>query len=457
MNVIIKLILCSILWVSVGHSQPASEISDIFAKASPAVVSVTAALSTEQPLLSKEQREAINHSPLMESLRQIYGDKLEDILAGRKPVFASGTIISADGYVVTNYHVVENAQKVYVLLQDRREILANVVGMDSQTDIALLKIKGENFPFLTFSDSNLVRAGDWVLAIGSPYGFESTVTTGVISGVGRSVEGERYVPYIQTDVAINPGNSGGPLLNINGEMIGINSEILSDSGGYAGISFAIPSNLVKSVITQLKEKGTVTRGVLGVAFQEMTFELASAFGLENLKGALISSIYAGGPAEKAGLKVGDVIVSFNGVDILRATDLPPLVGMIPLNSELSVKYIRDKKLLQTKILLSETVLPEPNTIKENNGTLVLRDLASFEQERVGKGKGGVFVMAVLGESWRAGGIHPDDVILAINGHEIRNSAEFRNLIKKYPKKALIAVLVQRSGESQHYYTVKLDE
>ena len=240
----------------------------------------------------------------------------------------SGFIISKDGYVLTNNHVVEGAETVIVRLNDRREFIAQIVGTDPRSDVAVLKLDATDLPVAKIADSDDVKRGQWVVAIGSPFGFDYSVTAGIVSATGRALPDESYVPFIQTDVAINPGNSGGPLFNLDGEVVGINSQIFTRSGGFMGLSFAIPMNLAMNVAEQIQEDGVVRRGWLGVLIQEVNRDLALSFGLDKPMGALIAQASSSGPGGKAGIQPGDIVVRFNGKDVERSSDLPPMVGLV---------------------------------------------------------------------------------------------------------------------------------
>src|SRR5918912_3084405 len=268
----------------------------------------------------------------------------------------SGFIISADGYVLTNAHVVEAADEITVKLTDKRELKARVIGSDRRTDIALLKIEATGLPFVRFGNPERLRVGEWVVAIGSPFGFENTVTAGIVSAKGRSLPQETFVPFLQTDVAINPGNSGGPLFNMKGEVVGINSAIYSRTGGFMGLSFAIPIDVALDVQKQLKEKGRVARGRIGVVIQEVTRDLATSFGLERARGALVNSVEKGSPAEKAGIEASDIIVAFDGKQVDSSSDLPRLVGGTRPGSNSTVEVWR--KGATKKLTLTVAELPE---------------------------------------------------------------------------------------------------
>ena len=292
------------------------------------------------------------NSPFYEFFKKYFGELPEDQGPSQeRSSLGSGFIISSDGYVITNHHVVKDSDEVIVRLNDRREFVAELVGSDERSDIAVLKIDAADLPTLKLGSTSDLRVGEWVLAIGSPFGFDHSVTAGIISAIGRSLPNENYVPFIQTDVAINPGNSGGPLFNLDGEVIGVNSQIYSRTGGFMGLSFAVPVDVVESVYKQLKDNGRVTRGWLGVLIQDVTRELAESFEMEHPHGALIAKVLPGGPAEKAGIEVGDIIVKFNGNKVSFSSDLPPLVGSTSVESVVPVEIIRRSKhkIIQVKI------------------------------------------------------------------------------------------------------------
>jgi serine protease Do len=430
------------------------------------VVNIITTSKESKKLIPDDLRDDLEGTPLMDVLKQMFGDKLDENLSGKGPGLGSGSIISADGYIITNAHVIENAGEIYVRLQDRREFPAKVVGKDTGTDLALLKIEAKDLPFLTYADSNKVKVGEWVLAIGSPYGFENTLTVGVISATGRSLGNEHYVPFIQTDAAINPGNSGGPLLNLQGELIGINSEIISESGSFAGLSFAVPSDVVKTVIAQLKENGSVSRGWLGLAFQDLDRDLAESFGLNSVKGALISKVVPDSPASKAGMRAGDVITQFNGRDIIRATDLPPIVGLLPLNSKVDIKVVREKKEVALSVTISKYVQPEKVSVKKEMITprldqfhqdINVRDLEDFEKVALENNQQGVIVVNVKGKPWSMGGVRRGDVIISLNNQSIETTKDFYNALREADPEHPITVLVTRPGDVQRYLAIKLNK
>ncbi|MBK6908225.1 MAG: DegQ family serine endoprotease [Rhodocyclaceae bacterium] len=358
----------------------------------------------------------------------------------------SGFIVSADGVVLTNAHVVDEAAEVTVKLTDKREFKAKVVGIDKQTDVAVLKIDAKNLPAVTIGSAQQARVGEWVVAIGSPFGFENTVTAGIISAKSRSLPEEGYVPFLQTDVAINPGNSGGPLFNLKGEVIGINSQIYSRSGGYQGVSFAIPIDVAMKVQRQLLDNGKVQRGRLGVLIQEVDQALANSFKLDKPMGALISEVEEGGPADKSGLKAGDVILKFNGTEVARSGELPPLVADVTPGGKASVEIWRDGKVVAKTVTVGEVKGKgkrgtDDEVDPDDKLGLSVRPLTKQEQKQVGLG-GGLLVEAVDGIAEKAG-IRPGDVVLAVNGNGVNTAEQLRALVGKSGKRA--ALLIQREG------------
>ncbi len=367
----------------------------------------------------------------------------------------SGFIISADGIVLTNAHVVAEAKEVTVKLTDRREFTAKVVGLDKATDVAVLKIEGKNLPTVKLGDSRKSRVGEWVLAIGSPFGLENTVTAGIISSKSRSLPGDGYVPFIQTDVAINPGNSGGPLFNLAGEVIGINSQIYSRSGGYQGLSFAIPIETARRVEEQLLSTGKVSRGRLGVGIQELNSSLADSFGLDKVQGALVNSVEKGSPADKAGVKAGDVILKLNGNAIAASYELPALVSEIKPGAQAILEVWRDGKARNLDVTVGEfpsagVATAAPAARAEGRLGLAVRPLTA-EEKKQAEVSNGLVVENVSGPAARAG-IEAGDVILRANGTEIANAEALRAQVAKAGKR--VALLVQR-GEQRMFVSVEI--
>ncbi|MDP1664923.1 MAG: DegQ family serine endoprotease [Methylobacter sp.] len=365
----------------------------------------------------------------------------------------SGFIISSDGYILTNSHVVKDADEIVVKLSDRRELLAKAIGYDARTDVALLKVDAKDLPAVTIGEPNKLQVGEWVLAIGSPFGFEQSVTAGIVSAKGRSLPGGNYVPFIQTDVAINPGNSGGPLFNMEGKVVGINSQIYSRTGGFMGLSFAIPMDVVMNVVDQIKATGKAAHGWLGVQIQDVTRELAESFGMKKPQGALVSKVLPDSPAEKAGLQIGDIITEFNGQSIEASGDLPPMVGITPINNKATLKIIRqgETKTIDFKVgLLPDEVdkLADAKAapkLPHNRLGINVIDLTDLQRETLQVAKNGVLVQDVGKGTAKDAGIQRGDVILRIQDNVIRNAADFEKIVKKLPAGKSVAVLIQRQG------------
>jgi len=366
----------------------------------------------------------------------------------------SGFIIRPDGLIMTNAHVVNGASEVTVRLTDRREYTAKVVGVDTKSDIAVIKIKGSDLPTVKIGDSRALRVGEWVLAIGAPFGFENSATAGIVSAKGRTLD-SGYVPFIQTDVPINPGNSGGPLFNMRGEVVGINSQIYSRSGGYMGVSFSIPIDVAMQVGQQLQTTGHVTRGKLGVVIQNVTQGLADSFGLPQPEGALVSSVEKGGPAEHAGIEAGDVILKLNGQPLKDSTELPVQIASIAPGTNVDLEVWRDHATRNVSVKLA--ALEDQRTAStegsHNDGGklgLAVRPLTEQEQ-RQGNVKGGLVVERASGPAAEAG-IQPGDVVLAANGSPINSADDLRGAVEK--SKGHIALLIQR-GEARLFVPVRV--
>ena len=376
----------------------------------------------------------------------------------------SGFIISADGYILTNAHVVSSADEITVKLNDKREFQAEIIGVDRKTDIALLKIEAKNLPKVTQGDPSKLRVGEWVVAIGSPFGFESSVTAGIVSAKGRSLAQENYVPFIQTDVAINPGNSGGPLFNMKGEVVGINSQIYSRTGGYMGLSFAIPIDVAANISTQLKVAGKVSRGRLGVMIQEVTKELAESFGLDKPGGALVTLVEKGGPAEKGGLKAKDVITRFDGKVVNKSSDLPRIVGATKPGSDVLVHVWRDRSEKKLMVQVDEFPSDEKDASLENKKNkktdvynrigLALRELSDNEKKQL-EINNGLLVEGIRQGVASRSGMRPNDIILGINNQDVTTVGRFKQLLSKIRKGRNIALLIRR-GKTTYFITMKLN-
>ncbi len=378
----------------------------------------------------------------------------------------SGFIISADGYIMTNAHVVDSAEKITVRLTDKREFRAKVIGADKRTDVALLKIEATGLPKINVGDPNKLKVGEWVVAIGSPFGFDSSVTAGIVSAKGRSLPQDNFVPFIQTDVAINPGNSGGPLFNMNGEVVGINSQIYTRSGGSMGLSFAIPIDVATQVTEQLRTSGKVTRGRIGVTIQELTRELAESFGLGKPAGALISSVEKNGPADKAGIEASDVILKFDGKPVNSSSDLPRMVAATKPGSKVAVELWRKGESRQVTVEIAE--MPEEGKLARAAKKLAddvaemisrlgiaVSELSKEQLEEL-QISGGLLVEEVKGAAARAAGLQQGDVLLSIGNIPIRSLNQFNEILKQVPKGKNVALLVRR-GDAASYVAIRLDE
>ena len=365
----------------------------------------------------------------------------------------SGFVISSDGYILTNAHVVDAAEEINVKLNDKREFKAKVIGADRRTDIALLKIDASGLQAVRVGDPNRLKVGEWVVAIGSPFGFENTVTAGIVSAKGRSLPQENFVPFIQTDVAVNPGNSGGPLFNLKGEVVGINSQIYSRTGGFMGLSFAIPIDVANDIAQQLRTGGKVTRGRIGVVIQPITKELAESFGLSKPMGALVNSVEKGGPADKAGIESGDVILKFDGKTVNSSEDLPRIVGATRPGSKVTVQLWRNKASRDVQVTVSE--LQDDRTARQSRRGgkppaasqygLALSDLSEAQRKEL-KVDGGVLVENAQGAAARAG-IRRGDIILAVNNQDVKSVEQFKEVMSQAEKGRIVALLVRRGANS----------
>ncbi len=383
--------------------------------------------------------------------------------SGDTQSLGSGFIISPDGYILTNHHVVKDADEIVVKFSDRRELVAKLVGSDARTDVAVLKVTASDLPTVSIGEPDKLQVGEWVLAIGSPFGFEQSVTAGIVSAKGRSLPGGNYVPFIQTDVAINPGNSGGPLFNMDGKVIGINSQIYSRTGGFMGLSFAIPIDVVMNIVDQIKTKGKASHGWLGVQIQDVTRKLAESFGMKKPQGALVSKILPGSPAEKADVQLGDVIVEFNGQAIDNSSDLPPLVGMTAIDSTATLKIIRqgETKTVNFKIGLlpdqpEQKAEAKPEAKPMNKIGVTISALSDEQKDALELPKGGVIVEDVGSGAAKDAGIQRGDVILRIQNSVIRTPADFEHALKNLPVGKSVAVLVQRRG-SPAFLALQIDK
>ena len=424
----------------------------------PAVVNISTTVKNESGNMPQQFNlpDIPEDSPFYDFFRKFF----EQMPEGRAPQpfekrssLGSGFIISKDGYVITNNHVVENADEIIVRLNDRREFKAELIGRDKKSDIAVLKIDGSKLPVVKIGNSDNLKVGEWVLAIGTPFGFDHSVTAGIVSAIGRSLPNENYVPFIQTDVAINPGNSGGPLFNLDGEVIGVNSQIYSRTGGFMGLSFAVPMNVTMDVYHQIRDQGRVNRGWLGVLIQDVNAELAESFGMDKPTGALVAKVIEDSPADKAGFEVGDVILNYNDAPISFSSDLPPMVGISKVGDVIPVEVIRRGKKLSLNVTIAQ--LPDDGETpggsqgsapqqKSNALGITVKDL-NDEQKKAQELEHGVIITDVGDGPAQAAGIRNGDLLMMLNSVKIKNVKHFEEILAGLPENRSIPVLIQRGG------------
>ena len=429
------------------------EFTELVAENSPAIVNISTTKNNQRKKVDLPPNMKLPEGTPFDELFKHFFDRRGQ---GQQPYethsLGSGFVLSSDGYILTNHHVIKDADEIIVRFNDRSEFEATLLGSDERSDIALLKVETTGLKAVKLGDSNDLKVGEWVLAIGSPFGFDYSATAGIISALGRSLPSDSYVPFIQTDVAINPGNSGGPLFNLDGEVIGINSQIYSRTGGFMGVSFAIPMDVVMGVVAQIKSQGYVSRGWLGVVIQDVTRELAESFGLKKPQGALISRILPQSPAAKAGFEVGDIILKFNGKTINRSSALPPIVGRTIIGKSVPVVVMRNnaRKTIHVKV----EQLPEEDEVAQYNGqpnkltdqrlAIEVANLTKEQKEQYNI-EGGVAVVNVESGAAAAAGIRRGDIITTINNQKVTNAKQFLDIAKKLPEDKAIPVLVQRGA------------
>lgn len=432
-------------------------------KNAPAVVNISTKQEHKKSSRNLPFDERSVPEPLREFFRHYFGEP--DNYPQQEPEkyytksLGSGFVISRDGYILTNHHVVADADEIFVRFSDRSELRAKLVGSDEKSDVAVLKVDATDLSVVEIGESEDLEVGEWVLAIGSPFGFDHSVTAGIVSAKGRSLPQGSYVPFIQTDVAINPGNSGGPLFNMDGEVVGINSQIYSRTGGFMGLSFAIPIDTAMDVVTQLKDTGQVSRGWLGVVIQDITRELAESFGMKQPRGALVAKVIEDSPAAEAGFEAGDIVLEYNGKKIKFSSDLPPLVGRTPVDEKAKVKILRNgkqttltvviKELPSQELAMGEQKAPPAAMDKANRLGIVPATLSAEQRQQNGIPEHGILVEGVVpGGPAQAAGIDRGDLIVSINGEMVNEIASFNEIVDKIEGGKVVRVLVQRrSGSS----------
>ncbi|PHQ83467.1 MAG: serine peptidase [Thalassobium sp.] len=450
MAVILRLFVVCLVVLTAGRAwAELPDFRELVKETSPAVVNI----STVQHARSTafQQRYGLPDD-VPEIFRRFFGQQIP--LPGGKQESASlgsGFIVSRDGYILTNNHVVKDADEIVVRLSDRRELDAVLIGADESSDLAVLKVEAKNLPTVELGNSDKLEVGEWVVAIGSPFGFDYSVTAGIVSAKGRSLPNENYVPFIQTDVAINPGNSGGPLFNLDGKVVGINSQIYTRSGGFMGVSFAIPINVAMDVVEQLKANGKVSRGWLGVVIQEVSKDLAESFGLDKAAGALVAQVVPNSPAASAGIENGDIITRINGRDIYLSSDLPHQVGRLAAGEDATLDVVRNGK--RKKVTVTIGVLPDSGAMElaqnpataerlSNSLGVLVTDLSDRQRKDVGDG---VMVKEVRRGPASMAGLINGDIITMIYGEQIHSVAEFDKVVNNLPKNRSVPMRIVRRG------------
>lgn len=435
------------------------DFSSLVAREGSAVVNISSTRTVHDTDPDQSSQDSPDNDPFYDFFHRFMPNPPQIPHDYQSKSLGSGFIISHDGYILTNAHVIDDSDEVTVKLTDKREFRAKVVGSDKRADIALIKIKAKNLPIVPIGDPSQLKVGEWVLAIGSPFGFDNSVTAGIVSAKGRSLPDENYVPFIQTDVPINPGNSGGPLFNMRGEVVGINSQIYSRTGGYMGLSFAIPIDVAMNISNQLRETGKVSRGRLGVEIQELNQDLAKSFGMKDANGALVASVEKDSPAEKAGIRSGDVIIGFNGKEVDSSTELPALVGAMKPGSRVKVTIWRNGSAEDLDVRIGELASGAPSVAKPqgrlriNRIGLGIRDLTADQKNAAGVDHG-ILIVKVKSESLQSV-LTEGDIILAMNHTDVTSVEQFNDLLSQIPRGKTVAFLVKR-GNSSIYIPIKVD-
>ncbi|PCF97316.1 DegQ family serine endoprotease [Vreelandella nigrificans] len=460
-----RLVLSPMLWLCFvalfmmgqnAHAQSLPDFTELVENAAPGVVNISTSRTVQRS--SGPSAHGFGGQEIPEIFRHFFGDSFPMPPGGgqgrseERQSLGSGFVISADGYVLTNAHVVQDADEILVRLNDRRELSAELIGSDAQTDVALLKIEANDLPVLNLGNSDELKVGEWVAAIGSPFGFDHSVTAGIVSAINRTLPRDAYVPFIQTDVAINPGNSGGPLFNLQGEVVGINSQIFTRSGGFMGLSFAIPINVAMDVADQLREDGQVSRGWLGVMIQPVSRDLAESFGMDDAIGALIADLDPEGPAAQGGLQAGDVIIEVNGDEVDRSSTLPRLIGRAAPGSEVELTLMRDGEQVTEMVELGSW--PDAEGVQSASGSnnqtrlgVAVAEIDEATRERLNI-SGGVEVRQVEPDSVASqAGLRPGDVLVSIDHRSVSSADELLRIVEGLPNDRAIPLRLYRDGRS----------
>ena len=450
-NILLSLCFISMFLINDADSASYPDFTNIVEQNMPAVVIVNATRTVSSSNGQNQFQTPPGMPDEFNDLFKKFFDENQRSPERRAPSSGSGFILSTDGYIMTNHHVVNGASNILIVTNDKSSYEAKLIGSDKRSDLALLKIDADNLPTVKIASGDNVKLGEWVLAIGSPFGFNQTVTAGIVSGKQRKLAGDNYVPYIQTDVAINPGNSGGPLFNLSGEVIGVNAQIYSRTGGFMGVSFAIPSDTVNDVYYQLKTKGKVSRGWLGVYIQEIDDKLAKSFGMKKSKGALVSKVLPNSPAEKAKIQQGDVILKFNNQPIAKSTDLPLIVGQSKVGSTFKVQIMRNKMMMNLSVKLEELPAEDKIASLETDTKKIISNAISgitvrnlsIEDKKNYKISNGVLVTNINEGINNNYDLKLNDIITKINNNVINNSNDFSKIMNSAKNNSYVNLLVYR--------------
>lgn len=452
------LLLATLLSWQSAFARELPDFTELVEEAAPGVVNI----STSRAMPDRPQPfEGFGGQEIPDIFRHFFGDRFPAPPGGGGPgssqerhSLGSGFIISNDGYILTNAHVVEGADEILVRLNDRRELAAELIGADTQTDVALLKVEAADLPTLRMGDSDALRVGEWVAAIGSPFGFDHSVTAGIISAINRTLPRDAYVPFIQTDVAINPGNSGGPLFNLDGEVVGINAQIFTRSGGFMGVSFAIPINVAMDVASQLRDDGRVRRGWLGVMIQPVSRDLAESFGMDSASGALIADLDPEGPAAQAGLRAGDIVIEVDGEEVERSRNLPRLIGRVTPGNDAELTIMRDGEREEVSVTIGDWPdSDEPAQARSGDSNaqarlgLAVAELDDAERQRLGISNGVLVRDVAPGGAAAEAGIRPGDILVSLDHHAVESVSQLRELVESLPSDRAVPVRLYREGRS----------